>query len=157
MVLKRQHMNQLKAQIHQICVQQIKERVQNLAQRLQIINESKANETKSSVGDKYETGRAMLQIDEDKVLTQLQFNRDLQSQLDQIKLDYKTDRVQKGSLVETEKGLYFVGIGLGKITAGAQLCYCVSLQSPVGKALIGKSVGEVVTTNQLEMTILNLY
>ena len=82
-------MNQLKAQIHQACLAQIEERIQNLEQRLKTINESKANETKSSVGDKYETGRAMLQIDEDKVLTQLQFNRATKSQLEQIKLDEK--------------------------------------------------------------------
>ncbi|MEM6380852.1 MAG: hypothetical protein AAF705_21955, partial [Bacteroidota bacterium] len=105
----------------------------------------------------YETGRAMLQIDEDKVLTQLQFNRATKSQLEQIKLDEKTDRVQNGSLVKTEKGLYFVGIGLGKVKVGPQICYCVSLQSPVGKALVGKAIGDTLVTKQLKMTILNLY
>lgn len=146
-------MNQLKAQIHQACLQQIEARILNLEKRLETIAESKANETKSSVGDKYETGRAMLQIDEDKILSQLQFNRFTQGQLEQIKLNEKTDRVQNGSLVQTGKGLYFVGIGLGKVKVGSTLCYCVSLQSPVGKALIGQKLGAEIAINQVRMTI----
>lgn len=150
-------MNQLKAQIHQTCLKQIAERIQNLEKRIEIINESKASETKSSVGDKFETGRAMLQIDEDKMLTQLQFNRSIQGQLQQISLKIKSDQVRSGSLVKTEKGLYFVGIGLGKVKVDQTLCYCVSLQSPVGLALVGCKLGDKVAINQLKMTILDIY
>lgn len=150
-------MNQLKAQIHQACLQQIANRIQNLEKRIETINESKASETKSSAGDKFETGRAMLQIDEDKMLTQLQFNRSIQGQLQQISLTKKSDQIRSGSLVKTENGLYFVGIGIGKIKVDQTLCYCVSLQSPVGLALVGCKLGDKVAINQLKMTILDIY
>ncbi|GAB5552598.1 MAG: hypothetical protein Sapg2KO_21890 [Saprospiraceae bacterium] len=150
-------MDQLKKQIHQTCLQQIAKRIQNLEKRIATINESKASETKSSVGDKFETGRAMLQMDEEKMLTQLQFNRATLGRLEQINLDEKSDQVKNGSLVKTEKGLYFVGIGLGKVMVDQTLCYCVSLQSPVGMALIGQKLGGKISINQMEMTILDIY
>lgn len=150
-------MDQLKAKIHQACLQQIEERIQNLEIRLQTINDSKASETKSSMGDKFETGRAMLQIDEEKILTQLHFNRSLKGQLEQIRLDQKSDQIRSGSLVKTDKGLYFVGIGLGKIKVEETLCYCVSLQSPVGITLIGQKPGAKITTDRFKIHILDVY
>lgn len=150
-------MDQLKKRIHQTCLQQIAKRIQNLEERIATINESKASETKSSVGDKFETGRAMLQMDEEKMLNQLQFNRAVQGQLKQIPLNEKSDQARSGSLVKTENGLYFIGIGLGKVKIEQTLCYCVSLESPVGMALIGQKIGDKISFNQMEMTILDIF
>jgi hypothetical protein len=150
-------LSELKAQIHQACLDRVEERIQNIENRLQTITESKESEVKSSVGDKFETGRAMLQIEEEKMLNQLHFNRLIQGQIEQISLDKKSDQIRSGSLVKTEKGLYFIGIGLGKVKVDQTLCYCVSLQSPVGMALIGRERGDEVATDQLKMTVLEFY
>ncbi|MDG1298287.1 MAG: hypothetical protein P8P48_14170, partial [Saprospiraceae bacterium] len=56
---------------------QLSKRISDIEQNLLNIEQSKAQETKSSAGDKFETGRAMLQAEEDKLFGQLNRNKDL--------------------------------------------------------------------------------
>lgn len=115
--------------------------------------ESKNNETKSSAGDKYETGRAMMQQEQEKNEIQLSKNLNLKNLLLQIDLeqDYKT--IKFGSLVITNQGKYFIAVGLGKIKIENETYFVISLDSPIGKLLTGKLPGEKVTfrTNQIEI------
>jgi len=50
--------------------QLIANKIQSLLEDVKLIDDSAANETKSSAGDKYETSRAMLQQEKDKKLGQ---------------------------------------------------------------------------------------
>ena len=50
---------------------ELKRQISEITSNLDTIEQSKAQETKSSAGDKFETGRAMMQIEEDKLLGQL--------------------------------------------------------------------------------------
>ena len=61
----------LKTAIWTACYEQVEQRIQTIESVLASIVESRNNETKSSVGDKYETGRAMMQQKEDQNSRQL--------------------------------------------------------------------------------------
>ena len=91
------------------------ERINESVTEINSINDSKANETKSSAGDKYETGMAMLQMEEQKANVQLAKAKELQKTLSMIDPTEKQDSAQLGSLVETSNGNYFISIGLGQI------------------------------------------
>ena len=64
-------MKELKEALLRQCTTNLKEQEEQLRQNLQSIKDSRNNETKSSAGDKFETGRAMMQAEEDKLSGQL--------------------------------------------------------------------------------------
>ena len=66
------------------------------------IEESKLGETKSSAGDKYETGRAMMQMEQDKLIAQLASLELIKTQLKQISPRQKCDQGMLGAIVNTD-------------------------------------------------------
>jgi hypothetical protein len=120
--------------------------------------QSAANEnTKSSAGDKYETGRAMMQLERDKaaahLATAMQLNKDLEN-IDPKKVHTK---ISQGSLVHTSNGIFFVAAPLGKISHEETAYWAISEYSPVGKLLMGKAKGDSVTFNGREFAVLELW
>ncbi|HKK73741.1 MAG TPA: hypothetical protein VJ953_01605 [Saprospiraceae bacterium] len=142
-----------KEKVFRHAVDQVEERIEELEKQLDRLMESKESETKSSMGDKYETGATMIQIDEEKVREQLNRNRSVKVDLEQLILDKVYPQVNKGNLVETDKGIYFVGIGLGQIKIDGQPCFCVSTEAPVGQALLGSKVGDEINYNESKIKI----
>jgi hypothetical protein len=111
-------------------------------QSIESARESRDNETKSSVGDKYETGRAMLQFELEKHMVQKSRAEKQKNELLKIDIQKKYESAEFGSLVLTDTGDYFISIGLGKITIKNHSIFCISLASPAGKLLHGKRTGE---------------
>ncbi|MEM1359984.1 MAG: 3-oxoacyl-ACP synthase, partial [Bacteroidota bacterium] len=136
------------------CEQHIEERVTSLQSSLTDIETSRNNETKSSAGDKFETGRAMMQIEAAKLQRQLTEVLKLRQAIDQIKRHPPAENViGAGSLVATNRGLYFLAIGIGKVKLEGRTIFCTSLEAPIGSALLGKRVGETFSFNDLEFLI----
>lgn len=100
--------------------------------------ESRDNETKSSVGDKYETGRTMMQFELEKHLVQKSKAESQKHELLKINIQKKYNKVELGSLVITDAGDFFIAIGLGKIAVSLHTVFCISPASPAGKLLLGK-------------------
>ncbi len=138
---------QLKAALFEICKSRIDDQIKSLEQNLRSIEEARNNETKSSVGDKYETGRAMMQIEEDQIKTQLLRNRGSRNQLTRIDPTQETTTVQPGSVVFTDKGKYFISIGLGKVKLANEQFYCISVDSPIGSKLQRQQAGTTIEFN----------
>ena len=120
------------------------------------IKESRNNDTKSSAGDKYETGREMMQVEVDKNELQLNNATELRQKLAQIDLDEKLDRVHFGSLVVTNQGTYFMSIGVGKIEVNQKVYYAISLISPIGERLSNKKTGDKIEFRGREFIIQNI-
>jgi hypothetical protein len=133
---------ELKKQLHQICLELILQRIENAEQALQSAREAAHEETKSSAGDKYETGRAMMQQEQQKHEMQLFEAIKMQHELAGIDPNRTCEKVEPGSLAVTNHGTFFIAAGLGKIKSAEAEVYAISLASPVGKALNGKLAGE---------------
>jgi len=129
------------------------DRIKEIQQAIHSAKESRDNETKSSVGDKYETGRAMIQFELEKHTVQLQKAQQQKHKLSQINLQKEYNRVEFGSLIFTDHGNYFIAIGLGKIEIENETFYCISLASPIGKILNNKKVGGKIIFQGREFTI----
>ncbi|KJF43300.1 GreA/GreB family elongation factor [Draconibacterium sediminis] len=123
----------------------IDERIESAQMAIALAKESRDSETKSSVGDKYETGRTLMQQEVEKNRVQLHKTERLKAELENIDLKKKFDKVEFGSLVSDGKNLYFIATALGKIEVDGKNCFCISLASPIGKALQNKSVGDKVS------------
>jgi hypothetical protein len=115
--------------------------------------ESANSETKSSAGDKYETGRAMAQEERNRNAVQLQQALQLQGELARINAELASDVVRPGALVHTSLGRFFVSISAGKLTVDGLDYFAVSAAAPVAVALAGKRAGEEVLFNGKKITI----
>ena len=133
------------------------ERINESVTEINSINDSKANETKSSAGDKYETGMAMLQMEEQKANVQLAKAKELQKTLSMIDPTEKQDSAELGSLVETLNGNYFISIGLGQIEIGGKSIFVLSIASPVGHQMKGKKAGDVFQFNGNTIEIIKVH
>ncbi len=113
-------------------------------------------ETKSSAGDKYETGRAMSQNERDmhaKKMTQL---IEMKKSLLSIDFDTKHEVVKIGSMVRTESMVYLISVGLGIIELNDTKIAVISVGSPVGQALMGKKADEFLELQGKKQKILTL-
>jgi transcription elongation GreA/GreB family factor len=146
----------LKEKIHEQCSLVISGRLQELQQKLQGLRDSMANETKSTAGDKYETGRAMLHIEQDQVGRQVAQLTAQQAVLNSIDPTAKTQRVVAGSLVLMAGSYYYLSTGLGKMLVDGHAVVALSLQSPLGAKLKGLGAGDAVEMNGKEMKIMEI-
>lgn len=137
--------------------QKLSEKIQNFEK---LIAETRAsnNDTKSSMGDKYETGREMLQqeinnlqVQLNEVLKQQDF---LKTSFDKLRMTKKFDKAEKGAIVKTERGLFFISVSLGEITFENQKIICISPESPLAKAMNGKQKSDVFSLNNMSQKIL---
>jgi transcription elongation GreA/GreB family factor len=144
---------EVKEQLYQACEKLADERIQSIQQVLKSIENARNNETKSSAGDKYETGRSMMQIEEDNNRTQLHNALQVKNTLTGINPNRITERVEAGSLVATTQGNYYLSIGMGAVNLKNQSYFCISVQSPIGRQLIGKSTGDEISINGMPIKI----
>ncbi|KFF03782.1 hypothetical protein [Chryseobacterium luteum] len=119
-----------------------------------LIAETRAssNDTKSSMGDKYETGREMLQQEINNLQRQLNESLNQQSVIQKISTE-PSDKVQNGSLVKTDKGLFYIAVSVGEIISENRKVMTVSAESPLVKAMSGKKEGDTFAVNAMIQTI----
>lgn len=118
--------------------------------------ESANSETKSSAGDKYETGRAMAQLERDRHAQLLAEAQRMLADLEKINPDITLSVAVPGSLVQTSRGTFFISISAGKLTVEGADYFAVSPASPIGALLLGKRVGDVVTFNRMSYAVLGV-
>ena len=146
---------QMKSELLEIIHQKISEKIQKLEQ---LIAETRAsnNDTKSSMGDKYETSREMLQQEINHL--QIQLNEHLKSQKILKNINPNPHKiVTLGSLVETEKGKFFIAVSLGELSFSQEKIFVISAESPLAKAMNGKKTGESFVVNNLSQIIKNIW
>jgi transcription elongation GreA/GreB family factor len=146
----------LKEQIRSQLITDLDEKITLLHKEIASTQESRNADTKSSAGDKYETGRAMAQMELEKNQAALSRTIKLRKELLMMDLEKKFKKVEFGSLVFTKQGNYFISFGLGKITISKQDYYAISLGSPIGKALYQKTSGDTVVFQGREIIVLEV-
>jgi len=127
--------------------------IENLISEIEI---SLQSETKSSAGDKHETGRAMLQLEREKLGKQLAENDILKEVISKIDITKSNSLVGLGSIVYTTEASYFIAIGLGEVVIDNQKFYIVSTKAPISQALLGKRIGDNIIFRDGKSKILNL-
>ena len=135
----------------------------HLEKKMKVLEQLKKNlqkdltyETKSSAGDKYETARAMIQLENEKLSNQIREIELNYQKLNTIK-DFQTSKsISLGSIIFTDKANYYVAIAADFFEVNSKVFYCISSQSPIGKLLIGKKINESIMFNDIQSTILEI-
>ncbi len=132
------------------------QRIVRTRRAIELAKESRDNETKSSVGDKYETGRTLMQLEVEKNRILLIKTEKLKAELSGIDLHKEVEKVDYGSLVITSQNNYFISAAIGKIELDNKDYFCISLASPMGNLLYGRKVGDKIVFRGKEFTITEL-
>lgn len=134
----------------------VDQKLQSAEKAIISATESRDSDGKSSMGDKYETNRAMMQIEignQEKKKAQLLH---LKADLNRINLDRTNNKVEFGSMVHTSQGVYFLGIGIGMIKVLQQTIFAISVSAPIAQAMMGLKLGDRFNFNGKTQEILSL-
>ncbi|WP_027377137.1 GreA/GreB family elongation factor [Kaistella palustris] len=144
-----------KSEILKIVHLKLSEKIDNLEF---LIAETRAanNETKSSMGDKYETSREMVQQEINTLQLQLNENLKAKNFLKFINTN-PHQIVGLGSLVETDKGLFYIAVSFGIIDMAQRKIFLISPESPVAQAMAGKSQGDEFSLNSTRQKIIKIW
>ena len=133
---------------HAACLAHVQTRLDAARAGMAAAQQSSNSETKSSAGDKYETGRAMAQQERDRHAQQLHEAQQLLATLQKLNPALPAATVRPGALVATSLGVFYLSIGAGQLaTAQGQPFLAVSAAAPVAAALAGRRAGEEVVFN----------
>lgn len=146
----------MKELVYQKITEILDQRIESAQEAIDLAEDSKNNDTKSSAGDKYETGRAMMQRQKDMFEIQLINSQNLKGVLSQIDIHQKFDTVALGSLVSTTRGVYFISVGIGKVKIGNETIYAISLDSPIGQLLHKRKQGDEIVFQEHTFSILEI-
>ncbi|WP_257212925.1 GreA/GreB family elongation factor [Maribacter sp. 4U21] len=147
---------ELKQQAFNHCHSFVKGRLERLQHQMKEIETALTSETKSSAGDKHETGRAMLQLEREKLGTQLVEAEQMHGTLQKVATTTEHNRAGLGAVVVTDKQSYYIAISAGALTYKEVSLFCISPGTPIGKLLLGKQTGDTIQFNQSTSTILNI-
>ena len=137
----------VKSSLFELCEDFVKTKYTLTVDIIESNRKALEQESKSTAGDKHETGRAMLHLEMEKASQQLQVVERMKEVLQRIQPSSVSRQIKLGSLVRTNKGTYYLSISAGQLEANGQYYYAVSTQSPIGKLLLGKNAGEEILFN----------
>jgi transcription elongation GreA/GreB family factor len=140
-------MSDLKEQLYKMCIDYVQKRISEARQAINDAQDSSDEETKSSAGDKYETGREMMQQVADQAQVQLNEANKLMVALSAIAYNTDHSNADTGSIVYTNHGQFYIAISAGTLSTGPQTFYAVSPASPIGVKLNGRKAGDEFDLN----------
>lgn len=143
----------LKEKLHQLCLEIVNERNANIQQNFTSIQEAMLSETKSSAGDKHETGRAMLQLEREKLGNQLVEIQKVTEILQKINPTIVAKQGCLGSIIYTSQANYFISVSVGELSVTDEKFYAIASNTPIGKLLVGKKVGDSVSFREQSFVV----
>ena len=146
-------MTNLKEALFQQCVAHVNTRLQTIQTIISSHQKALSSETKSSAGDKHETGRAMLQLEMEKAGQQLAAVQQMQQTLAKINSSKQSTNIALGSVIKTSSAYYFLSISAGELTIKETVYFAISPSSPIGKLLVGKKVEDTFIWRGKEIKI----
>lgn len=134
----------IKQELYSQCLNFVESRIEAIKSNIEEIQQSLLSETKSSAGDKHETGRAMIQLEREKAGEQLREAEALKEVLFKVNPLSTTLKITLGSVVYTSDLNYFIAISAGQIRINGIAFFAISPQTPIGQKLTGKRIGDDV-------------
>ncbi|WP_445383701.1 GreA/GreB family elongation factor [Robiginitalea sp. IMCC43444] len=151
-------MEDVKTFLREYCSKWVYSKESLLQERIAELKQSLDSETKSSAGDKHETGRAMLHLELEKTARSLGDIQQMYAVLKRIPRSISRREVAGlGSLVISDSGRYYLAVSAGAVRFENTDYWCISTASPVGKALIGKAAGEEASFQNKRVKILEIF
>ncbi len=143
----------VKQHLHAHCHVYVEERINTATRAIHAAQAAANEESKSSAGDKYETGRAMAQLEIEKHSTQLAEAQKLKKTLERIGTAQSSGSIQAGSLVITNQGNFYIAIAATPIDIEGKSYFSISSFSPIAQRVLGLRTGDQFIFNGKDFMI----
>lgn len=142
-----------KKTLFEACKNMLLQRIADGEKAMLDAQEAANSEEKSSMGDKYETGRAMSQLARDMSAKQVFENKQELANL--LKLENtKTDKtIVQGSVVMANSKVFYIAVGLGVIDFNGMQVTVLSPKAPLAQLMLGKKAGDIFELNKKQFAI----
>jgi|TARA_Y100000588_G_C14063566_1_gene842582 transcription elongation GreA/GreB family factor len=150
-------MNSIKERLYKACEAYVEERIKRIEAAMAGLESDLENETKSSAGDKYETGREMINLEINKLAEQLQQFKNLRNTLNVAKSRTNNGSAQLGTAVKTNMANYFIAIPADRIIVDGDEYFAIGANSPIAQLLLHKKAGEEIIFNGKSAEILEVF
>lgn len=110
--------------------------------------EAANSEEKSSMGDKYETGRAMSQLARDMSAKQVFENKQELGFLLKLENITTTKTIVQGSIVLANDKIFYIAVGLGVINLNEISVTVLSPKAPLAQLMLGKKANDQFELNK---------
>lgn len=147
----------LKKEIVEHCIQVVSDKLEDLKKELVLVQESANSDTKSSMGDKYETGREMVMQEKGKLESQRGLLLKQLTIFKAIDLNKKFSKVELGALVQTKQAIYLISTALGSVDVGNQKIFVISAGAPIAQAMLDGREGEQFTFSGNSFEVAHVY
>jgi transcription elongation GreA/GreB family factor len=147
----------LKSSVHEALTQNLLQKHIDLTAIQTDASDGKSNDAKSSAGDKHEVGVAMVQLEQEKLGKQVQIIEEQLTLLSRIDLSKNHVKISLGSLVQCENQWYYFSIGHGLLQVENEAVFCLNPQAPLGKEMLGKAAGDLVSFQGRKMVIQSIF
>lgn len=142
-----------KYHVQESCQRILRSKIKLLLDEEKSAKVSAEADTKSSMGDKHETAREMVQQEREQIGKRIAESEKLLADLLRMNENKNPSFIQVGSLVKCSLGWIYLTVSLGSIVVGDQKVNVISLESPFGKLIVNKSKGDEVTMNGKKILI----
>ncbi len=149
-------MHPIKIALLAACKRYIDQRAANARQAIAAASEAATDDTKSSAGDKFETTREMMQQEISRHQQLLADAQRMEQVLASVDARAQAGPAKLGSLMETNRGTFFLAVSVGQIAVDGQPYWVVSTAAPVGRQLLGKVAGDRFAFNGLDYAIVHV-
>ena len=146
----------IKQALYKKCLEYADQRIHIIQSAIDEAVESANDDTKSSSGDKHETGRAMAQLEQEKSSKQLNEAIEFKNVLEKINPEQKSEKILLGSLVYTNKGVFYISVAAGKLIIEDQAFFAISPTSPLAMKLIGSRANNEIDFNGTNYKIVEI-
>ncbi|MDG0973485.1 MAG: hypothetical protein P8O07_04935 [Crocinitomicaceae bacterium] len=140
-------MNELKTKILKQLLALQADRIEELLRYQSDLSDALHSESKSTAGDKHDTSRAMIHLEQEKLQHQFQ---ELQLQLQRLREINELNPLTQanfGALVETTSDLFLLGASLGKQVVDGRAIYCIGMEAPIAQAMLNKAIADQLLFN----------
>lgn len=144
-------------ELKQLVLNTLNNQIEAIQNQISSLSEDAQNDAKSSAGDKHETGLAMMHLEQEKLNAKL--NEFLEMQQIALKLseNKKVEKVVLGSIVKTNKAVFYVSVPIQPVNYKNTQVFCVSVHAPLVQSLLNKEVWEEVIFNNISYKILEIF
>lgn len=150
-------MNLTKEDCVNACISVLKEKIEGINSIMNETQSSANTDTKSSAGDKHETSRAMAHLENERLGGQLAVLKDQLELIYTIKPQSINTKITLGSVVVCDDFSFFISTGLGKTKLpDGSLFFAIAKDSPIGKSLLVKNIGDTILVGNKTQNIISI-
>lgn len=144
-------------EVKQKAVDYLNNQIQIIQKHIADLATDAQNDAKSSAGDKHETGLAMMHLEQEKLNAKLSELINMLQQAQKLPEEKQMDKVTLGSVIKTDKAIFYVSVAIPALKVQNQTVICISPVAPLMQVLQNGQQGDEIVFNKISYQIQQIF